>query len=212
MVLGFRRARSRIVGLCLLFLVSQLAAPVLGNSYFAGYYARCFQKWGISAHIYTIDPSVGLSVFAEWVMIVLSFDREYWVSLGYRKRWLYGRDYFMEKQDANGYEKRILGSVSPDTWHTYKIVTDGYGVWRCYIDGVNKGAYVTDPPDPSGQWASAETKSKSIRIDGSEFRQISYYEVDNGHWYLWYFHGKAEDPPYHVTELDDYWFIAWGGG
>ena len=72
--------------------------------------------------------------------------------------------------------------------------------------------YVTDPPSPCGQEASLETKSKSMKIDGSEFPEISYYETDNGRWYLWYFDGVAEDPPCHVVQLEDCWFIAWGGG
>jgi len=198
----------RVVGVAS---IMAIIGSTLGADYHAGYVLG-FPEWGVSAHFFTIDPSVGLSAFAEYDCIVLSYIYGYWVQIGYRKRWGYGTDFYMEKKDENGYDKKILGSVSPYTWHTYMIVTDGYGVWRCFIDGVYKGYYITDPPEPSNLEAQVETKSSSIRIDGSAFQSISYYDSWNGYWYYWYDHYKVEQGPYHVTEQGHFSFLASGGG
>jgi hypothetical protein len=198
----------RVVGITL---IVSLMTSALGATYHAGY-VHGWAKWGVSARIYTIDPSVGASALAEWDSVIISWIYGYYVQLGYRKRWGYGTDFYREKRDSDGYNKKILGSVTPYTWHTYKIVTDGYGVWRCYIDGVNKGAYTTDPEEPQNLKAMVETKSTSIEIDGSSFLSISYYNVGNGRWYLWNDHYEEEDPPYTVTEQSHFSFLASGGG
>jgi len=205
-------ARS-VKGPCIAFVVLLVALmPSAIGSRFAGYEYDGYAQ-GVFARIYTIDPDIWIpyKALSEHVAVYLSYYNGYWVQVGYRKKPGYGIDFYMEKQDRNGYSKTILGSVSPYTWHTYKIAPGYTGQWRIYIDGAYKGQYVTDPKVAAVIAALVETKGV-IMIDGSDFRDISYYDDWAGRWYLWRFHDVVEDDPYHVIELYDYWFMAWGGG
>ncbi len=212
---GFANLKGKYgKGYCTAFIaLLLLVMPVAVASRFAGYRYGGYAQ-GVSARFYTIDPDMGWpwKGLSEHVVIILSYFNGYWVQVGYRKRMGYGIDFYMEKEDENGSDKTILGSVSPYTWHTYKIVPRYTGQWKIYIDGAYKGQYVTDPTDPAELGALVETKHGVVMIDGSDFRDISYYNDFEDQWYLWGFHNTIEDSPYHVNEIYDYWFMAWGGG
>ncbi len=145
---------------------------------------------------------------SEHVVVVLSYYYRYHVQVGYRKRLFYGTNFYMEKRDRNGYDKRIFESLSPYSWHTYRIQPGYTGQWKIYIDGVHKGSYVTDPPEAAESGALVETVNGVVMIDGTEFRDISYYNAYAGQWYLWNWHHLVENDPYHIIELYDYWFMA----
>lgn len=201
------KKKTRVIGLGLVVL---LLMPAAAHKYVG--YILYRPEWGARAKIYTISPSIWnpANGLAEWVSVVLDFYSGYWVQVGYRKSPGYGIDFYMEKRDSNGYDKKILGSVSPYTWHTYEIRPGYVGQWLIYIDGAYKGNYATDPAGPVGLEAFVET-IYTVMIDGSEFRDISCY-LWGGVWNLWDDHDPRVQDPYHLIELRDYWFIAWGGG
>jgi hypothetical protein len=177
---------SKGIHIVAIALLPIILASVLGTRYYAGYLMD-EDEWGVSAKIKTIDPSVGASQFAQWVSVILSYEGPYWVQVGYSKRyWPIGRDYFVEKEDEIGYERDYFGTPAADSWHTYNITPDAYGEWICYIDGDEEADWTTDPEEPVDLQAFSESFSTNNEIDGTDFRDISYFNTGNDHWYFWY--------------------------
>jgi len=193
--------------------VPMILASVVGvERWYAGYYLNN-DEWGVSARIKTIDPSVHGSMLCEWVCVILSYYPLNWVQVGYAKRpWPIGRDYYVEKNDTIGYDRDFFGTPAADSWHTYNITPGAYGEWMCHIDGDEEADWTTDPEEPVDLQALVESFDTDIEIDGTDFRDISYFNTGNDHWYLWYQCTEVEDDPYYVVYVYDYWFLAWGGG
>jgi len=101
-------------------LAQQTVRYYAGYTFGEGYY-------DVSGNIYTINPSVqGSNFIAQWVGIIISHSREYWIQVGYNKGFdtQYKLKFYVEKMDANGYSIIWVPTVTPlaGTTYTYIIV------------------------------------------------------------------------------------------
>jgi len=200
--------------------LSLLCSVVGQERWHAGYAFRYYEwsaPWGVSASIYTINPSVGSHFLVQWDMIVLSYYPLYWIQIGYDKGswWPTRLRYYKEKKDQTGGWVREKFSDGPavGSWHTYTVVHAQEvdpKKWRLFIDGGDRGYYIVYPYAPIDHQSFVETNDPGISIYDSEHNYLSYYTGRT--WEYWYAHVKAEMYPYWVADLGHYHFIAGGGG
>ena len=119
--------KEYLLWVAVLTLALTRAVSVRANSevkYHAGYWYFRYSgnaPWGVSAHIYTINPSVPYNTrFSERDCIVLRYNPEYWLQTGFREKnigWEY-RHFYLEKKDSDGH---LLWAVdgTPQARHTY---------------------------------------------------------------------------------------------
>ena len=210
-----------VVVLLTLVITSSIVLAQQTVRYYAGY---TFGKgyYGVSGDIYTINPSVqGSNFIAQWVTIIISHSREYWIQVGYNKGFdtQYKLKFYVEKMDANGYSIIWVSSVtpSPSTTYTYIIVggvfNNKYG-WevtiRRGIDDLYSTVIYTNPYTAEDLQAFSETTTTKINIDNTHFSSLSYYTGRS--FPLWDQHSAHVDKPYWIQEISDYEFKAGGGG
>jgi len=185
--------------------------------YAGGYWST--GKYGVYAQIYTINPSIYNDPFiwpdfvAEWDTILFSYSPVYFVQVGYSK----GEDtgnvlkYYREKYDGSGHDLYFFGDgPSQGTWHSYQITYVSGGQYTFYIDTGSRGSYTVNPYTPIELQAFVETTNTHITINGSWFKQLSYY--DGRTWPLWLSLTTYSTPPYSVTKISNSEFKASGGG
>jgi len=199
--------KGKICLVALGVLTVSVLAYGLAARYYAGYYFRGYEwnaPWGVSADIWTINPSVPSGDFlAEWDSVVQRYDPAYWVQLGYDKGTYANLRYYREKYDQNAWSIYFFqDGPSAGTWHDYTIChaqeTD-MRKWRFWIDNGDRGYYLVEPYEPKDHQAFVETTTTSIAIGDSHFEHISYY--DGRTWSYWYIHVEREDYPYEVQEV-----------
>jgi len=192
------------------------------NRYYAGYMMygyETYAPWGVYARIYTINPTVSSgNVFFEWDTVMLSYRDYYWLQLGYNinPQRFSGIRFYYERVDGTGHPIHYDYPTGPSTsvTYSYMIVYVQGGVWRFCIRDLNGNTlYTTDvsanPYAPRDLQAFAETSDQHIRLDGTHFTYISYY--DGRSWPLWNRHVPRQDWPYTLTQVSHYEFYASGG-
>jgi hypothetical protein len=225
------RVWRSILSALILFIISTICSVGLVHAqdpYFAGYYLFGYQFTGYSGvlgDIITINPTVsGNNFIAEWVMEVLKYYPYNWfLQIGYTKGHdtNYQLQYFCQTWDAySGLLTIFLGSAGSG-WHTYYLAhpydygeSESVYEWRYYIDNTRKHTQELYPYTAIDQQAFVETTTSTIQIDGSHFKRLSYFANQNGEfrWIRWDEHFKSATPPYSVTDMGNYEFIAYGGG
>jgi len=215
------------------FLIIEVGLATYEGPWTTGYAFCGFEAFpgpGLKGDIYTIDPAMeGLNNMYESLTIVLSYYNYWWLQWGYMKGWscipLFSAKYYYEVWDSihlNPGPMKLTQGPSPGTWHRYYIMHPfEYGecsdphFWEFYLEGgaLYHYAYVF-PYYAVDQRAYIETSTNTIRIDGSHYKDLSYFiEIHYWHWQLWDEHVTIETDPqhYHLNQVSDSEFTAWGG-
>lgn len=191
----------------------------------AGYYLYDYETkapLGVYSRIYTISPAVPSNHYlVEWDAIVLSYRYLWWIQTGYVKAPSNFADlrFYSEKWDRNGHRLNFSTSgPAVGGTYTYTIVNTQQAppnrwdiLCRDMSGNVLYGVRIsTDPYAPLDLQAFVETSTSSIRVDGSYFSYLSYF---NGmSWPFWWRHVSYADFPYIVIEISHYEFKVRGGG
>ncbi|GBC71960.1 hypothetical protein HRbin02_01749 [Candidatus Calditenuaceae archaeon HR02] len=216
----------------LLTLAVMTINPVYAQSrYYAGYYYYGYETqapWGVGGKIYTIDTSVPSGpIVAWWVTVILSYRYNYWLQIGYEESntLLHSHPprYFYECVSRLGYyiHQNFQAGPSAGTWHSYQIVyAQSIQYPKRWILRIDFGPYQkecdVDPYAPKDLQAFVETASNSIIIDGTHFKDLSWYSGRS--WPLWNRHVSRADSPYSLIPIirsdcgDNCEFRAYGGG
>jgi len=177
---------------------------------------------GLFANIYTINPVIKDDHLAEWISVQFQSDdprvKYFWVQLGYWKSPSSGLIYYYESWDRNGHDVRFLSSgPGPSTTHSYLMQKTGvtFTRWYLYIDNYFIASkYLNLPlPYPEDLRAMAEVQYTNnpipkTSITGTHFSYLEYNY--GGSWSLWDQHSVYQSYPYHVVEISDYEFSAYG--
>ncbi len=205
------------------FLLSNLVvlAQETSVSYYAGYILGK-GYYGVSGDIYIINPSVqGPNFIAQWVNIMISCSRGYWIQVGYDKGadTEYKLKFYVEKMEADGYSLTWVSGTTPseNTVYTYVIAggifNNKYG-WKVIIrKGINdlySTIIYTNPYRSEDLYAFSETTTPEINIDNTHFSSLAYYTGRS--FPLWNQHNARADKPYWIKEVSNYEFKAGGGG
>ncbi|MGC9021112.1 MAG: hypothetical protein ACP5KE_07900 [Candidatus Methanodesulfokora sp.] len=215
---------KKLIVLLMLFLPAVCTVEQYGGYAYAGYmYNKASTTpftTGLSARIYTINPVVKDSHLAEWISVVWlpPSGEVYWIQLGYYENPSIGRRYYYEWKDQNGYSgpQFLGGGPEPSTTHLYFVqkTTITSTTWYYYIDYylISSKALSLPQPYPSELEAMAEvnyiTFPPKTSITGTHFSDLRYGYY--GSWPLWDYHVVKQDYPYHVYEISNYEFSAWG--
>lgn len=236
--MNYKSIKSELKYIVILFaLYSFFLVPITSvratspNRYHAGYYGLNNPD-GIRGDILTIDSSVIYDeFFAEWVCVIISYSPHYWVQLGYFQHWSWWifppfpyirLDFYFERMHAVWpYRSLSYSWLRPLVGHTYtyeiKYKVIDLNMWHYKIlEGQNFifGGDIASLPSTHVQLqALVETTHTSIRIDGSHFTNLKYFNDPN--WYLWSVSYPVSTPPgspYSVQYEFPYEFYANGGG
>ena len=205
--------------LTLVLMTPAVSARAISEEKYKAGYLHGRGRWGVSAHIYTIDPSVPFNKrFSEWDCIIISYYYGYWLQTGFREKnigWEY-RHFYIEKKDINGH---LIWAVdgTPQAEHTYTYIIvhaqeSDPGWWKVIIREGAQEKYSqrvwVNPYAPVDLQAFVEvTCTTAIDIDGSHFSSLSYF---TGSWWpYWDRHEKRERYPYLVDERGHYEFYAY---
>jgi len=199
--------------------VSAQTSSLYAGYYYFGYTGQA--PWGLYARIYTIDPFVPIyEGHLQWDAVVLSYERWYWLQLGYNKNPPYhNRVFYWEVFDSDESTHTDL-AISPAIgfWYRYTIVhaqKADFRIWKFLIRDENVNTIFSqevsaNPYAPVDLQCFAETSISSINIDNTHFNYLSYY---NGRsWPLWDRHVARADSPYWLQQISHYEFQAGGGG
>jgi hypothetical protein len=222
-----RSSYKLAISLSFLFLPVICATGQYGGWAYAGYkYNKASIApftTGLSANIYTINPVVYDAHLAEWISVTFQSNNPrtpyYWVQLGYWKSPSYGLHYYYEWWDQNGYSgPQFLGyGPGPGTTHLYFVQKTGvtFTTWYYYIDYYLIASKYLSLPSPYAVDLRAEAEVSyttnsppKTSITGTHFSYLEYNY--GGSWSLWDQHSVVLDPPYHIIEVSDYEFYAYG--
>jgi hypothetical protein len=205
------------------------------DRWYAGYNNTYDPPQGVKGKIYTIQKNIPWNIqcnhfLAEWVGARLNILPKYWIQTGYIGRWwpiippfwyaIY-TDFYIESWDSSGRYFAYLLWLKPIIGHTYTYsVQNGIDIdfhyWGWTVkEGAStiwSGTKWLDPWYPIYTEARVETTSTSIKIDGSHFSDLRYYNYPPSSWPLWQDHNSWPYPPYTTTYVSDYEFYASGGG
>ena len=199
--------------------------------WYAGYCYRDppggWGPFGVRSKIYTIDPYVPQNEFlCQWVTVVLSYDKKYWIQLGYDKNPPdHGVLFYWEVYDDTGYVIEFISDPTPiaGEYYLYLIVSleenelyklHIYETYDSEAGLIWQREISVDPHSAVDLQAFSETTTSDINIDGTHFNGLRYYYAGRN-WRLWDRHVPHADDPYWVYEISDYEFYAYrtsGGG
>lgn len=177
--------------------------------------------WGIGAQIHTINPTVPYNdIMFEWVTVILSYTNNWWLQVGYHKEpssFSGLRFYYEVVTDSVITHYHYPTGPSTNARYSYQIVHRSGNIWNLLVRNSNANTiYDTRVSIGSGSYspqdlqAFAETTTSVIRLDGTHFRCISYY--DGRSFPLWNTHVYFFTPPYALTQVFHSEFYASGGG
>ncbi|MGC9014354.1 MAG: hypothetical protein ACP5KW_08300 [Thermoproteota archaeon] len=177
--------------------------------------------WGVYSRILTINPAIPTYyAHLQWVTIMLSYDRYYWLQTGYYKDGTKNNPVFYWEVFDSSQKISYKLSIGPTTGATYSYTivhaqkTDPK-LWDFLIrDSSGQTIFnkeiSADPYVPIDLQAFVETTTSYINVGGTHFSYLSYYNGQS--WLLWNRHAAYVDPPYWLDQVSHYEFKAGGGG
>lgn len=231
-----RKNRLSIISFFLLFiaLIGFVFLPIVNvsaassNRYYSGYYYYGYggsAPEGVQASIYTKNTGIPpwFEFVAEWDTIIINYNPNYWVQLGYIIHWVWiifpfaTVDFYKEKMDSNGRGFSLLLPLKPLFGHTYKykLLLSGTGEFSYYVyEGtttIYSGTISVAQYTTRDLQAFVETTHTNIKIDGSHFTSLKYRQSGSS-WPLWNRHYGYRTSPYSLNQISHYEFKASGGG
>ncbi|MCD6095233.1 MAG: hypothetical protein J7J99_01550 [Thermoprotei archaeon] len=216
------------------FLINFTPVQASPDRYYVGYEYYGYNldteyaPYGVLGYIITISPEIpeASNFLAQWVCVIISYTRQYWIQVGYVKSNGLISDtfsFYIEVQDELGYRRSIL-NIEPEVGTAYRYDITGYFsaskgyVWSVGIRkyGEISDVYRTDvetyPYESHDLQAMSEMTSTTICINGTHFWDLSYW--DGRSWPYWNRHVPEDSlvDPYHLVEVSDHEFYAYGGG
>lgn len=196
-----------------------------GFRYLSYPYQQSPPGFGVSASIYTINPSVsGLNHIAQYVTVIVSASPLYWVQTGYAKG--VGTSYILKSYTELCDQNHPQGSTqkiyytSPTAGTTYSWLlyrdTPSSTVWKASSSLWGSTTHTIGQPVPSytqlNYQSESEVLQSGISMANSHFYSLSYHNSQTD-WTLWpdpYPQQIDQTSPYWCTKIHSYEFTAGG--